>query len=143
MTRRIAFALLVLTLSAGRAHAQWVVIDPANLAQTILIAERTEQHYQQLVQQFQIIQRMARGLAALDRYRIPAIAVSAIDPARWPYGESVAPGHDERGRDGESVPRERPAAAASRRPPRTAAARPPGRPSSDAWRPSRSPMPSR
>ena len=88
MTRRIAFALLVLTLSAGRAHAQWVVIDPANLAQAILIAERTEQHYQQLVQQFQIIQRMARGLAALDRYRIPAIAVSAIDPARWPYGES-------------------------------------------------------
>ncbi len=88
MTRRIAFALLGLTMCAGPARAQWVVIDPANLAQAILIAERTEQHYQQLVQQFQVIQRMARGLATLDRYRIPAIGVSAIDPARWPYGES-------------------------------------------------------
>ena len=84
MARRLAFALLVLALDASRAHAQWVVIDPPNLVQTILIAERTEQHYQQLVQQFQVIQRMARGLAALDRYRIPAIDVSAIDPGRWP-----------------------------------------------------------
>jgi len=88
MARRLAFALLVLALDAGRVDAQWVVIDPPNLVQTILIAERTEQHYQQLVQQFQIIQRMARGLAALDRYRIPAIDVSAIDPGRWSYGQS-------------------------------------------------------
>src|SRR5512140_1841270 len=88
MARRIAFALLVLAVSAGRAQAQWVVIDPANLVQTILIAERTAQHYDQLVRQFQVIQRMARGLASLDRYRIPAIAVSAIDPGRWPYGQS-------------------------------------------------------
>lgn len=88
MARRLVLVLLVLALDAGRAHAQWVVIDPANLVQTILIAERTEQHYQQLVQQFQVIQRMARGLASLDRYRIPAIAVSAIDPGRWPYGQS-------------------------------------------------------
>ncbi len=87
MARRIAFTLLVLAVSAGRAQAQWVVIDPANLVQTILIAERTAQHYDQLVRQFQVIQRMARGLASLDRYRIPAIGVSAIDPGRWPFGQ--------------------------------------------------------
>ncbi len=86
MARRVAFALLVVVLAADRAHDQWVVTDPGNLVQTILIAERTQQHYQQLVEQFRIIQRMAQGLASLDRYRIPAIALSGIDAGRWEYG---------------------------------------------------------
>ena len=86
--RRLALAVLVLLVAAPSAHAQWIVSDPQNLVQTILIATRTEQHYRQLLQELQIVQRMAQGLGALDRYRIPALTASALDPARWDYGRT-------------------------------------------------------
>ena len=88
MARRLGLALLVLIVTAPQARAQWVVIDPANLVQTILIATRTEAHYAQLVQQFLTIQRMAQGLSGLSRYTIPAIDVTTIQPSRWEYGRT-------------------------------------------------------
>src|SRR5207237_9602244 len=65
--------------------AQLVVIDPANLFQTVLIAERTLSEYNTLVQQYETIVRMARSLGSLDRYRTPPIAITGHDPSRWPY----------------------------------------------------------
>ena len=48
MFRRTLVGLVLVLATATSARAQLVVIDPANLYQTILIAERTWQHYQEL-----------------------------------------------------------------------------------------------
>lgn len=78
---------LVLTVACGTpASAQWVVIDPANLEQTIRIAERTLQHYDQLRRQYETISLMARRLGSMDGYRIPAVPITGHDPGRWTYG---------------------------------------------------------
>lgn len=86
MSRCLWIALLFLALGASTARAQIVVIDPANLVQTVLIASRAARHYEELVAQFRTIQRMAQGLANLDRYRVPALGITAMNPARWEYG---------------------------------------------------------
>jgi conjugal transfer/entry exclusion protein len=87
MSRRTSIILLAFVVATGaRLRAQIVVIDPANLVQTILIAERSAQQYEQLRQEFEVIQRMAQKLGSLDRYRIPAIAITGHDPSRWEYG---------------------------------------------------------
>src|ERR1700681_517989 len=87
MSRRASIILLAFVVATGaRLRAQIVVIDPANLVQTILIAERTAQQYEQLRQEFDVIQRMAQRLGSLDKYRIPAIAITGHDPSRWEYG---------------------------------------------------------
>lgn len=67
-------------------HAQFAVIDAANLTQTIQIAERTLQHYNQLRMQYDVIVRMARRLGVLDQYRIPTIPIASHDPSRWTFG---------------------------------------------------------
>jgi len=87
MTRSAAI-LAVVVLLASPARAQFIVIDPSNLAQAVLIAERTIQEYATLVTQYQTILRMAQGLGlgALARYRIPVIGITSHDPGRWLYG---------------------------------------------------------
>ena len=85
--RRVLLISTALVLIAGPAFAQLVVIDPANLYQAILIAERTLSEYHTLVQQYETIVRMGRSLGSLDRYRTPSIAITGHDPSRWPYGE--------------------------------------------------------
>lgn len=86
MCRRIVLGLMVMLTTATTARAQLVVIDPANLRQTILIAERTWQHYQELRRQYETIQRMSRGLGSLQGYRVSPIAITTHDPSRWAYG---------------------------------------------------------
>ncbi len=85
MVKRACLLALLVGLAAP-AQAQWVVFDPTNFAQTVLIAERTQRHYTELMAQYQTILRMARGLGSLDPYRIPAIAVTGHDLGRWQYG---------------------------------------------------------
>jgi hypothetical protein len=82
------FSLVLTVLPAGSAQAQFVVIDPANLTQAILIAERTLKHYDELRRQYETIRRMARGLGSLEPYRTPPIAITRHDPDRWDYGRS-------------------------------------------------------
>ena len=84
--RRVIFVVLVLLAPATSARAQLVVVDPGNLAQTVMIAERTLREYETLLTQYQTIVRMSQGLGSLDRYRIPTIGITGHDPARWPYG---------------------------------------------------------
>ena len=85
--RRVLLIATGFVLIASPTFAQVVVIDPANLYQAILIAERTLSEYNTLVQQYATIIRMSRGLGSLDRYRTPSIAITGHDPGRWPYGE--------------------------------------------------------
>jgi hypothetical protein len=86
MSRRIGVGLIVVTLAAAPVYAQIAVIDPANLAQVVLIARRAQQHLDELQAQYRTILRMAQGLGNLDRYRIPTIAITRHDPGRWEYG---------------------------------------------------------
>ena len=60
-----------LVVSATPAHAQFVVIDPANLVQTILIAERTLAALRGAPAQYETILRMAQGLGNMDRLSDP------------------------------------------------------------------------
>src|SRR6266481_633709 len=84
MRRSIVISLSILSLAAP-AGAQFVVIDPANLAQAILIADRTLSEYNTLLRQYETILRMAQSLGSLDRYRTPPISITGHDPSRWPY----------------------------------------------------------
>jgi len=88
MTRTVCICLFVVLAAANSARAQIAVIDPANLAQAILIAERTWKHYEELRQQFETIRRMAQGLGDMERFRTPPIALTQHDPLRWTYGRA-------------------------------------------------------
>jgi hypothetical protein len=86
MSRRIWGSLFLLTIIATRAHAQIVVIDPGNLVQTVLIAERTLRHYEELQAQYRTILRMGQGLGSMDRFRVPGISITRHDPSLWQFG---------------------------------------------------------
>ena len=86
MIRRTLAAIVILAACARPAQAQWVVIDPANLAQAILIAERAWRHHDELQRQYRTILRMGEGLGSMERYRTPPIALTRHDAARWEYG---------------------------------------------------------
>ena len=84
---RIAIVVTVIVLAvATPARAQFAVIDAANLAQAILIVQRTQWHLEQLRDQYLTIVRMATGLGGLDRYRTPPIVPPRHDPGRWTFG---------------------------------------------------------
>lgn len=87
MVRRLIPAVIVLTLAAAPVSAQLAVIDPANLAQAILIAERAQRHLEELQAQYQTILRMSKGLGNLEGYRIPTIATTHHDAGKWLYGQ--------------------------------------------------------
>src|ERR1043166_712095 len=84
--KRIVFVLAFVGAVVVPAHAQLVVVDPGNLTQTVLIAERTLREYETLVAQYETIVRMSQSLGSLDRYRIPTIGITGHDPSRWQYG---------------------------------------------------------
>jgi hypothetical protein len=86
MSRHVLVTLLALALLAVPVSAQIVVIDPGNLAQTVLIAQRAQQVYDQLRAEYDLIVRMAQGLGNLNAYRIPPIAITGLDAARFEYG---------------------------------------------------------
>ena len=85
MTRALLAAILGVLVAANSAWAQLAVIDPANLQQTVLIAQRTQRHLEELRDQYHVIMRMSRGLGDLGRYRTPTIAGASHNPARWPH----------------------------------------------------------
>lgn len=86
MFRRMLVVVFVVTLSATPAAGQVTVFDPSNYAEALLIAQRTQRQYEELMAQYRTIQRMAQGLGSLEPYRIPAITVTRHDAARWAYG---------------------------------------------------------
>lgn len=89
MLRRILLmTAAALCVVAEPARAQLVVVDPANLIQTTLIAYRLQQHYAELRAQHLTVLRMARTLGSLDRYRIPATPMTSHDPSRWEFGRA-------------------------------------------------------
>jgi hypothetical protein len=83
--RHVLFGILGLGLTVAPAHAQLVVVDPGNLVQAVVIAQRVQAHYETLRAQYQTIRRMSEGLAGMARYRMPPLAISRHDPGRWTY----------------------------------------------------------
>jgi hypothetical protein len=79
-------AVLIVAACSKPARAQVVVVDPGNLAQAILIAERAWRHYEELQRQYRTILRIGEGLGSLEQYRTPPIALTRHDAARWEYG---------------------------------------------------------
>ena len=98
--KHVLLVAIVLTVLVQPARAQWVVTDPGNLAQTVLIAERTLREYEILFAQYQTIIRMARGLGNMEGYRIPTIAGTRHDPSRWDYGREWLQGLNSGDADG-------------------------------------------
>lgn len=86
MMRRIVAGVIVVLLTTTSANAQFAVIDPANLAQAILIVQRTQRHLEELRAQYRTIVRMSQGLGRLDQYRIPASALARHEAGRWTHG---------------------------------------------------------
>ena len=86
MIRSAIVTTLIVLLSTGAARAQLAVIDPANLAEAILIVQRTQRHLEELRAQYLTILQMAQGLGRMDRYRTPPIIFSQHDAARWSFG---------------------------------------------------------
>jgi hypothetical protein len=87
MVRRIVLGIVVVGLAGVPVHAQLAVIDPANLAQAVLIAQRAQRHYEELQAQYRTILRMSQGLGNMEGYRIPTISASRHDAGRWLYGQ--------------------------------------------------------
>ena len=85
MTRILTLAAL-LTVIAAPAQAQWVVHDPGNYTQAVLIAERTLREYEMLRAQYETIMRMGRSLPSMEGYRLPSVATGPHDAGRWEYG---------------------------------------------------------
>lgn len=84
--RTLVGVVLLLLVTMVPVGAQIAVIDPGNLAEAILIVQRTQRQYEELVEQYRTIVRMAQGLGRMDQYRTPAFALSQHDPNRWTYG---------------------------------------------------------
>src|SRR3954469_19537582 len=82
----VLIAATLFLVITGPAHAQVVVIDPGNLVQTVLIAERTLREIDTLFSQYQTLLRRAQGLGGLGRERTPPFSFTSHDVARWPYG---------------------------------------------------------
>lgn len=87
MRRIISPALLVVVL-ATPASAQFAVVDHGNLAQAVLIAERTLREYEALMAQYETLRRMSQGLGNMERYRVPSVNGVEHDVSRWAYGRS-------------------------------------------------------
>ena len=79
MFRRCLTVIVIVAVCASPAQGQFVVIDPGNLAQAVLIAERTLRHYDELRRQYETILRMGQGLGNMEGYRIPGIAITSHD----------------------------------------------------------------
>jgi hypothetical protein len=84
--RTVVLTVLLVLAATQSAPAQVVVIDPGNLVQAILIADRTVREYQAVRAKYETLVRMARGLRDLSGYRVPIIPIVSHDPARWEFG---------------------------------------------------------
>jgi hypothetical protein len=87
MFRKSIVITVVAILVGPSAHAQLAVIDPLNLAQAILIVQRTQRQYQELYNEYLTILRMAQRLGSMDRYRTPPFALTQHDARRWTFAQ--------------------------------------------------------
>jgi uncharacterized membrane protein len=62
MARRTLVWAVLVTVLATPVHAQFVVIDVANLAQAVLIVQRAQRQYEELQAQYRTIVRMSQQL---------------------------------------------------------------------------------
>jgi hypothetical protein len=83
----LAFLLVVLLTPSQPARAQGIpVFDVSNLQQLVEMTTRTIATLEKLREQYNTIVRISQALGAMDRYRIPAIAITGLETAQFPYG---------------------------------------------------------
>jgi hypothetical protein len=87
--KRFVFAAIVTLFTPVHAGAQIPVTDPGNLAQAVIIAERTLREYELLQQQYETLTRMSAGLGNMQRYRLPVPLEVSHDTSRWPNGRPL------------------------------------------------------
>lgn len=93
MKRRLVAGVLVMALAAVPAHAQVITLDPMNLAQAVLIAERILKVYNTVMAQSVSLENLGRRLpGGMEKYRTPPIAHSSHDVARYPFGAPLLNG---------------------------------------------------
>lgn len=119
MCLRLCIAVAVFLSLAQLSHAQLAVIDPANLVQAVLIAQRAQRQLEELQAQYRTIVRMSQGLGNMEGYRIPTISNARHDVGRWNYGRPWLQGLNSGDATGagywaSAVPLERPPAALPR-----------------------------
>jgi hypothetical protein len=85
LQRRFCLVALMLLVPAV-ARAQVPVIDALNLVETARTAYNTYQTYRKLVEQYELLVRMARRAAGMSRYRTPDVPVVFHDPGRYVAG---------------------------------------------------------
>jgi len=85
MVRKSLVLALVAWLATSPAYAQFAVIDNANLAQAVLIFQRTQRQLVELQAQYMTIMRMAQRLGRMDPYRTPAFALARHNAGRWAF----------------------------------------------------------
>ncbi|MGH9159866.1 MAG: hypothetical protein ACRD2X_07755 [Vicinamibacteraceae bacterium] len=76
---------VLLVLGPTPASAQWPVIDVTNLIETVRIAKNTWETYQTLRDQYATIERMAKRLPDMEKYRTPDIPFASHDVSRATY----------------------------------------------------------
>ena len=111
MFRRTLVGLVLVLAMTTSARAQLVVIDPANLDQTVLIAERTWQHYQELRRQYR--NHPADVPRPREHGGLPDSDHRDHDARSRPLGvrPTVDSGPEQRGRDRCGIPVDRAATA--------------------------------
>ena len=87
MCKRVVVFTLLLAASVTPVRAQIAVIDPANLVQAVLIAQRAQRHLEELQAQYRTILRMGQGLGNMEGYRIPPVSATRHDVARWTFAQ--------------------------------------------------------
>jgi len=80
----VVIGLLIPGLTPLR--AQVPVIDALNLVETVQIAYNTYQTYRSLLQEYEVVVRMAQRLGNMQRFRTPDVAFATHELTRYPEG---------------------------------------------------------
>ncbi len=83
---RVLVVVVVIGVTPATVRAQVAVIDPANIAQAVILVSKAVATYSKVVDQYETLLLMSQALPNMGRYRTVPIAASEHDPSRWPYG---------------------------------------------------------
>lgn len=91
--RRLSVVFVIVSLlTAGTAHAQLAVIDPAQIAELVRIVFKVEETIRKLEEMQTTLSRMRTGLPGLSRYRLRGVPIGSYNTARYPYAADILAG---------------------------------------------------
>jgi hypothetical protein len=86
---RCGVLAIAVLLAPALAAAQVPVIDALNLVETARTAYNTYETYRKLVEQYELLVRMARRASGMARYRTPDVPVVFHNPSRYAAGAAL------------------------------------------------------